>query len=108
MSTIAKTSNAAWKEYKAGGGTIVKFTDWLHREKEKMFSANGEDDSLLLVNRSLNDSVQGAIKDTLKTGGLKEKTSGKTLFGINTKWLIGSAIVLTGGIIYLIVKRNKN
>jgi hypothetical protein len=106
MSIIAKTSNTAFKQYKKQGGTL-NFTDFLHREKEKMFSANGNDDSLLLVNRSLNDSVQLAINETLKNGGLKPKTSGKTIFGINAVLFIASAITITGGTIFLIVKKKK-
>jgi hypothetical protein len=104
MSTIAKTSNAAYKQYKSTGVTL-SFTEFLHREKEKMFSANGQDDSLLLVNKSLNDTVQTAIRDTLKQGGLKEQETGKTFFGINKFVLIGAGVAIIGGTVWLVLKK---
>lgn len=102
---IAKTANAAYKDYKTGGGTLA-FTEWLHREKEKMYYSTGED-NMLLVNPPLNDTIQAAIKDTLEKGGLKTTESGKTIFGINKVVVIGGSVALIAGIIFLIVVKNK-
>lgn len=103
---IAKTANAAFKDYRTAGGTL-SFTQWLHREKEKMYYSTGENENLLLVNPVMNDSVQNAIKNTLKQGGLKTEESGKTIFGINKKVLIGSGIVIAAAIVFVIVKQAK-
>lgn len=102
---IAKTANAAYKDYRSGGGTL-SFTEWLHREKEKMYYSTGED-NMLLVNPPLNDTIQNAIKDTLKQGGLKTVESGKTIFGINKVVVIGGSVLLVAGIVFLIVNKAK-
>lgn len=107
---LAKTPNAAYKEFKKGGGTL-NFTEYLHREKEKMYYSNGDNSNVLLVNKPLNDSIQTAIDNTLKQGGLKDQESGKTVFGINKGILIGGGIVLAAVITYIIVinvKKSKS
>lgn len=101
---LAKTPNAAWKDYLKNEHGTLGFTDWLHREKEKMFYSNGDTTSnLLLVNKPLNDSIQTAIQSTLAQGGLKDQESGKTVFGINKWALIGGGFVLAAIITYVIV-----
>lgn len=104
---LAKTPNAAYKDYVTGGGTL-SFTNWLQREKDKMFYSNGDDkNNLLLVNKPLNDSIQTAIDNTLKNGGLKTTESGNTVFGINKTILIGAGVVLAAVIGYIIIKNVK-
>jgi len=103
---LSKTANASYKEYLKAGGTL-SFTDYLHREKEKFMNANGEQDNLLLINRPLNDSIQTAIKETLKQGGLKNEESGKTVFGINKNIIIGGGILIAVGIAFIIYKKVK-
>lgn len=70
-------------------------------------SADGINDNLLLVDRTLNDSVHTAIKDAATTGGLKTETTGKTIFGINKTVFIVSALLLTAGTVYLIIQTGK-
>jgi hypothetical protein len=103
---IGKNANQVWKDYRSRGGTLG-FTDFLDREKQKMFSADGQAPGLFLVNQTLNDSVQAAIEKTLNSGGLTQKESGRTIFGVNKNIVIGGAVVITAAIILLIVKTKK-
>lgn len=105
---LGKSANAAYKEALHKGTTKLPFTEWLHREKEKSFNAQGEDPNLLLINRSLNDSVHQTIQKVVKQGGLKDSESGKTIFGIHKAVIIGGATIITGAIIFLIIKKVKS
>ena len=103
---LSKTANSAYNEYRKSGGTLA-FTEFLDREKQKLMSANGQQDSLFLVNRDLNDSVQNAIRETLQKGGYKTNESGKTIFGINKFVLIGAVTLLIGTMTVVIYKKLK-
>jgi hypothetical protein len=97
---MGKTATKMWRQ----SGTALPFKQWIEQEKEKM-SADGQTaDGLLLVNRSLNDSVQNAINEAVKTGGLKKDIENKTIFGISKPVFIVSAVLFTGGLIYLITR----
>lgn len=105
---IGKNANLAWKEYKVAGGTLG-FTDFLDREKKKIYSANGQDDSILIINQHLNQQVQDAIDKTLAAGGLKKDASKKTILGINKTAFIIGGVVITAAIIFFIVsKKHKS
>ena len=103
---LATTANQAYKKYKEQGGTLA-FKDFLTREQHKIYAANGEDSSVFLVKPALNDTVQTAINDMLKQGGLKDEESGKTVFGINKNIVIGAGLLVAGIVIFIIVKKVK-
>lgn len=106
MPDISLNRNQAFKKYKHTGGTLT-YVQWVVREQDKIYSANGEDDNLLLISKPINDSVQAAIKNTLYKGGLKTTETGKTVFGINKTVFIGGAVIVTAAIIFLIAKNRK-
>lgn len=96
---IGKTATSIWRhEYKKNGGTL-SFPQWIEREKNK-FAADGNN-NLLLIDKTLNDSVHAAINDAT---GVNKKSSEKTVFGINKTIFIISAIVFVGGLTYLITR----
>lgn len=106
MGTLAINANKAYKKYRSLGGQ-KGFTQFLDQWKQTRFSANGETNGVFLENRPVNDTVQTAIKNMLKEGGLKEEESGKTVFGIPKAIVIGGAVLLAGAIIFIIVKKVK-
>jgi hypothetical protein len=101
-SVIGKSASKLFREYKKAGGTL-QFPAWVDREKEKVFSANGEDQGILPVDRQLNDSVHTAINDALKEAGFQTQESGKTVFGINKTVVVITSVVLLAGVVTLIV-----
>ena len=101
MSTIGKSASRMYREYKRNSGTLT-WPQWLDRQKEKTFAASGEDDDIVMIDRTLNDSVHAAIKDSLITAGLKTKESGKTIFGIDKTVVIIGSLLLLAGTTYLI------
>ncbi len=103
---ITMNANMAYKKYKSKGGTLP-FTEFLHREKEKIYNANGEDESILLVNRTLDDSIHHAIDKTLEKAGLKTEEENKTVFGINKTVFIVGGLVLISAVIILVIKNKK-
>lgn len=104
--SIARTANQAYKKYKEAGGTWT-FTEFVTRQKQKAFSADGEADHLFMVNPSVNDTVQSAIDNMLKEGGLESEESGKTVFGVKKGWVIGVGVLLAAGIVFIVYKKMK-
>lgn len=102
---MGKSAARLWREYQRMGGTLP-FPAWLTREKTKFHSANGEDGSLLMIDRTLNDSVHQVIKESISPAAPPKK-SGTTVFGINkTVFIVGGLLVLAAGI-YLITQHSK-
>lgn len=104
--SIAIGANQAYKKYRLRGGAL-SFKEFINAEKQKTFSANGSEDELILVNRSLSDSLQTAIDKTLKQGGLRTTAENKTVFGINKFVFIGGSILLVSAFVLLLVKQKK-
>jgi hypothetical protein len=96
---LGKSAARLYKE----SGTTLTFKEWINREKTKYLSANGEDNSLVMIDRNLNDSVQNAIKEAF--GNTSDKKTGS--FQINKAWLIGGALVIiaAAATYYLITKK---
>lgn len=95
-----------WRKYIKEGGT-QPFTNWLTREKQKMHSANGEDNNLLMIDHALNDSVHNTINDTIAHAGTPPKKTGQTVFGINKYVFIAGVIITVAAGIYLITQHSK-
>lgn len=105
--TIGKSATRLWREQLKGGQTTLPFAAWITREKEKISADGTANSNLLLVDRTLNDSVHQIISDTKQAGGLKTQESGKTVFGINKTVFIVLAGLLAAGSIYLITQIGK-
>jgi len=105
---IGKTANTLWKEYNQETGSKISFAEFLGLQRTKMFSANGDNDSILMVNKSLNDTVQAAIDSTLKQGGLKTEEDKGKVFGLPKAAVIGGGLVITAAIIFLLLNRKKS
>lgn len=96
------TANQKYKEYKQGGGTLV-FKEWIDRERKKNFlNLDGTVD--VPINKPLTDSINAAIQDLNKAGGVQTDLENKYIFGINRKVLIlagvGIIVTVAGVIIY--------
>ena len=98
-----KSANQIWKE----SGTTLSFADWIQREKEK---------GNFLPNKMVSDITQNitdAVKDSLGVGSssntslnTNSSTSGKVV-GLSKWVLVGSIVVITGAVIYSVVKKKK-
>jgi hypothetical protein len=94
-----KSANQIWKE----SGTTLSFADWIQREKEK---------GNFLPNKMVSDITE-SIKDSLGIANpsnpaltAKPNTSGKVA-GLSKWVLVGSLVVITGAVIYSVVKKKK-
>lgn len=104
---IGKNANVAWKQHTASGGTL-SFTEFLDREKKKIYSADGKDDNILIVNHQLNKEVQDTIDKILSSGGLKKQENKTSILGINkTAFFIGSGLLVTA-VVILYIKMKKS
>lgn len=101
---MSKSANRLWREYRKAGGQL-SFAAYINREKEKTFAASGENDSLFAIDKSLNDSVHNAIKETLAGGGLKTSNTGNTIFGINKTVFIAGSVLVVAATIYLLTRK---
>lgn len=105
---IGKSANEAYREYKKRGGTL-SFSEFIKREKEKLFSADGLTNGMILINKELNNEVQSSINQALSEGGLKKEVNTSKILGINkTVFFIGSGIVLlsVASILYIKYKNS--
>ena len=102
-----KSANQIWKE----SGTTLSFADWIQREKDK---------GNFLPNKMVSDfadSITTSIKDSLGVAnplnnGLINTTitptnTGSQVVGLSKWVLIGSLVVITGAVVYSIVKKKK-
>jgi hypothetical protein len=94
-----KSANQIWKE----SGTTLSFADWIQREKEK---------GNFLPNKMVSDITE-SIKDSLGIGTpsntaliTNPSTSGKVV-GLSKWVLVGSLVVITGAVVYSMVKKKK-
>src|SRR5262245_52930287 len=106
MSTIGKSATRLWREEIKSGATTLSFAAWISRKKE-MLSADAAGSNLILIDKTLNDSVQSAIAGATEAGRLQSKASSKTIFGINKTLFIISAIVVVAGGVVLITQISK-
>lgn len=104
---IGKTANTLWKEHNKATGSRISFSEFLEMQRTKVFNANGDNESILMVNKSLNDTVQAAIDKTLRQGGLKTQEDKSRIFGLPKIAVIGGGLVLTAAIIFLLINRKK-
>lgn len=105
MSTIGKSATKTWREQIKKGQTTLGFSAWITREKEKL-GADGSSNNLLLVDRTLNDSVHAAIASATAEG-LQPKPKGNKVFGIDKTVFIISALLLIAGTVYLLTRIGK-
>ncbi len=97
-----KSANQIWKAEKKAGLTTLEFKPWMEREKAKALSFHNYDGPAPMPeNKTLNDSIQNAIKDLRTQSGYKETTDDKYVLGIDKKvWMIvGVVVVVTVGVI---------
>lgn len=104
---IGKTANTLWKEYMQASGSKISFAEFLGLQRTKMFNADGDNESILMVNKNLNDTVQAAIDKTLQQGGLKTEEDKGRIFGLPKAAVIGGGLVLTAAIIFLLLNKKK-
>lgn len=103
---ISKSANQGYRAYKKKGGTLP-FTLFLDQEKERLHSVDGSDPSMLLINQSLNDTVQSSVKKITESQGLQTTETGKTVFGIKKNIVIGGGLILAAVVILLTIKHKK-
>lgn len=98
---MEKTANQLYREYKAGGGTLV-FKDWMQREKEKKF-LDFNNTQTVPVNKPLNDSIQNVLNKMQADAGYKTDLENKYIFGVNKKvWIgVGIGLVVIVGIVII-------
>jgi hypothetical protein len=87
----AKTANQLYRE----SNTTLSFKDWLH---EKKLHADGSSAANIIIDKSLNDSVQSAIQIGKASEGIKSAPRGKTVLGIPN-----TAIYIVGGLTALYI-----
>lgn len=105
---IGKTANTLWKEYNQATGSKISFAEFLGLQRSQAFNATGDENgSILMVNKSLNDTVQAAITKTLQQGGLKTQTDKGKIFGLPKAVVIGGGLVITAAIIFLLINKKK-
>ena|SRR5438046_724338 len=104
---IGKSATRMWREQLKGGQTTLPFAAWINREKEKISADASSSSGLVLVDRTLNDSVHQIITDTTTAGGLQTKPTGKTILGIKTPIFIVGAVLLATASIILITQISK-
>lgn len=106
-STIGKSASRIWREQTKSNQTTLPFDAWITREKERLAADGFNNNNLLMVDRTLNDSVHAAINDAAASGGLNKKPSGNTVFGINKTVFILGAVLLAASSIYLMTQIRK-
>lgn len=99
---LGKSANQLWKE----SGSTLSFKDWLQREKDKgRFLPNKQ---LIEFNSvdvdSTSTSSQELIQEALKNN--KPKIVSKKM-GLNKFVIIGSVVLILGGIAFKIYQKNK-
>lgn len=99
------TANQAYKEYKKGGGTLC-FSEWLDREKKKMF-LNFDGTSSVLENKPLTDSINKTLDQIRRQGGLKTGLENKYIFGVNRNVWIGIGVAAVVATAIIIIRKNK-
>lgn len=97
-----KSANQMWKE----SGTTLSFKDWLNREKAKYSNYDGQ--AGIILNKPLNDTIQGAVIRLQQKSGMKKEVSKGKTFGISNYLIIGTAVVVVGVIAYQIYKSKKD
>jgi len=120
MDNFSKSANQLWKE----SNTSLSFKDWLDREKQKGkfipnkkfqgvdgFDSSNIDKVLEEANKKAVDSLgldSTKFEDRLGINKLNNGDLDKNKFlGLNKWLLIGSAVVITGAIVYKIYNKRK-
>lgn len=122
--TATKSANQRWKE----SGTTLPFKEWIDRDNKKRQSeeeagsfipaplgtnANfaGVEAASIKIDAPVIDTVQNtlneSIQDIQQQAGLKQEQTGKTVFGLDTKILVFSSVLILGSLGYYLYKKRK-
>lgn len=99
---IGKSASRLWHDYAKQGGTLG-FSSWLNIQKQKM-QADGDSANLVIVDTSLNETVQKTIKETAIPSNTSNKPAGKTVLGVNKTIFVVSSLALVTGVGILIMQ----
>jgi hypothetical protein len=110
---MEKSANKRWKE----SGSTLSFKEWIDKENKKSESMNdgttfipfdGDNNSRFTTDTSIfQDTLDRARRDVLVSGGLKDiETKGK-LFGLDSKIVIFSSLIIVGSLGYYVYSKLK-
>jgi hypothetical protein len=108
---MEKSANKRWKE----SGSTLSFKEWIDKENKKSESMNGGtfipydgDSNSRFTNETLvQDTLDRARRDLLVSGGLKDTETKGVLFGLDSKVLIFSSLIIVGSLGYYFYSKLK-